>query len=974
MKKIFIIGILFFTFTCPVKANPIFDINHISNEEVTLPIKGTNLSINMYHYSLSTINTDAFCLDPNLSSATSYGKFEPGLEETHTKNLYNYYLTTNDKEFPRNLIRMGQNYVDNNYNYVDMSTALRMYWFTVGMNTSKDKHYYGYNEELYNIFKDYHGYDLLGDSKTIYEYNPYKSTDSGDGFSYENGFWEAKYIEIDKDKGYPGLTKQNNNSYTFDAMYKTNIRSGGFNCDNVSYDSEKFVCEVLEKDDELISNKSVNYLHLKTKDNITLDNNYLQNLQFKIKYSDKREANNFWITYVQGTSGNYDSSSSGKANQRMYVIEKVNGELIIPIGNQSPEPEEPKKESENKYCNIIYNSNRCTENGNESYSISDDFDCIFNKNNINKIVSDNSNDSSKHTYTTTEQANEYCQIACAEKISFTFPKRFNNIVAGTYYTLKNNVITSTGTRECRATIDMSKFNSKVIDNSDKTYDQINTDILKYTNSKTNYKDNSAYSYVSQNEALTNLYNDIKSKYTGEKTNTCCDSDENGCNKYNYEISVTFNNMDYTAKTCGKKTVGIDEIYYQNKYSLKDLKNDIGLAINKTSINIENEMNKLTTCTENFNKDKTDAIENNYDFNPNITFNYKEPYNTFFDSKVFNHDSAIVETNTNRSFAKLNTVKYNYYSNGKINSKEKNDLYGLNTNDIGSISATVTKKYEAYVSPLKNNIYALIPSGTVVIKDLNGNYQYSNGTMAKSSLTKQLIESETDIYPISLATKEGKYEYSYTVSKLGDFNITSSSNNDLGRFDKFVKEKNRKYYCDYTVIKDITICNDKDSKECDNKPNFYYRNISLNNVNPNKRELGKNWTNEKAKATLCEIAGGKYNNGDCTSQANTSPESTYEIPEYSFTLTPENMQAIKKYNQEKEKDSNGYANFDMTKIDASTKDQNGNALSEGVWYKSNFIWGTNTCQNCFTNKTNEKETTFSKWSDSAKLSGTGPAWK
>ena len=190
-------------------------------------------------------------------------------------------------------------------------------------------------------------------------------------------------------------------------------------------------------------------------------------------------------------------------------------------------------------------------------------------------------------------------------------------------------------------------------------------------------------------------------------------------------------------------------------------------------------------------------------------------------------------------------------------------------------------------------------------------------------------------------------------------------------DSLIEDKNKNvYYCTYEISKDITACeNDKDCKA-----NFYYRNISLNNVNPNKRELGKNWTNEKAKATLCEIAGGKYNNGDCTSQANTSPESTYEKPEYSFTLTPENMQEIKKYNLEKEKDSNGYANFDMTKIDASTKDQNGNALSEGVWYKSNFIWDTNTCQNCFTNKTNEKETTFSKWSDSAKLSGTGPAWK
>ena len=318
-------------------------------------------------------------------------------------------------------------------------------------------------------------------------------------------------------------------------------------------------------------------------------------------------------------------------------------------------------------------------------------------------------------------------------------------------------------------------------------------------------------------------------------------------------------------------------------------------------------------------------------------------------KAFEHNiNAEVTTNTNASFKKLDDINYYNYSNGKLIPQKNNNLYGLSGNGIESISATVTKEYKVYTSPLKNNIYASIPDGTIVIKDSNGNYKYSDGTISKNTLTQQLYEIDEDIYPIGLATKEGKYEYSYTISKVGDKTINSSNNSDLGRFDKDVKEKSRKYYCNYTVIKDITTCEDKEN--CNNKPTFYYRNVSLTNINPNNRQLGKNWTNEKGKKTLEEIK--------------KQGEEAYVKPEYSFTLTPENMQKIKQYNKEKEENSNGYADFNMTKV-------NSDYLTEGIWYKSNFIW-ENTCNQCFTN--NSKKATFKKWEDSSKLSGTGPAWK
>ena len=678
---------------------------------------------------------------------------------------------------------------------------------------------------------------------------------------------------------------------------------------------------------------------------------------------------NYDIYYGKSSNGEQHilNDDSGLNNEKDKIQEKFVEECGCDAANEYwykglGETEHYKKycnntpTTSNRACDVQVENNECTG----KVTIKDNASCIFDKNNINVYVVDDTSKQNKYT----TFSNGYCNISCAEDITIELPKKVGATKAGTYYTwsFDSNKISATGKRTCRATVDMSKLKNKVTNTlNDSSYNakDVISDILKIESNKVTYTHSDKYSYKQENEALKKLYDSISDNYDSTSNTSCaCDGLSRCPIKHSFEVSIDLlNKMKFTNNGyCNNEsTIGIKELKNRN-ISLGDIKTAVKNALKTSSDSIITELEEINKCSNNFDTTK----ESTYDFSPELEFSYNEPYKTLFSEKKYQKTKTTEDdSGMNVSF---DTKSLSYY-NGE---KDKQMTYNY-IND-GYINSVVTKTIEKYSSPL--TFYSVIPTGETVVLNGSNFINYAKTVVSTNSkFTNKLSSDEYDVYPIALSSSKkddnALDKYSFKITNLGDYDITGSNSN-IGRMDSLIKEKNT-YYCTYEIENDVTT---------PDKPNFYYRNISLNNINPNNRNLGKNWSkdNEKAKATLCEIAGGKYNNGDCTSQANTSPESTYEKPEYSFTLTPENMQEIKKYNLEKEKDSNGYANFDMTKIDASTKDQNGNTLSEGVWFKSNFIWDTNTCQNCFTNKTNEKETTFSKWSDSAKLSGPGPAWK
>lgn len=142
--------------------------------------------------------------------------------------------------------------------------------------------------------------------------------------------------------------------------------------------------------------------------------------------------------------------------------------------------------------------------------------------------------------------------------------------------------------------------------------------------------------------------------------------------------------------------------------------------------------------------------------------------------------------------------------------------------------------------------------------------------------------------------------------------------------------------------------------------YYYRTVSINNLFPNSRRYGPNWNNDK---------------GDYTRKVvESSGDSVYKEPEYSYTITANQMARIREYN----KSVSGYINPTMPNgSDALTcYDKDG---YENVYCISNFLETPGTTY--FTeNKRNDQWTLWPNsgyYNSNTKYSvidGIGPAWK
>ena len=86
-------------------------------------------------------------------------------------------------------------------------------------------------------------------------------------------------------------------------------------------------------------------------------------------------------------------------------------------------------------------------------------------------------------------------------------------------------------------------------------------------------------------------------------------------------------------------------------------------------------------------------------------------------------------------------------------------------------------------------------------------------------------------------------------------------------------------------------------------NFTYRTISTNNLNPTSRSLGYNWnadTGENAKAVAT------------TKAIEEDGDTVYKKAQYSYTLTPSNLQKIREYNKKAESFTNASIPSDYQK--------------------------------------------------------------
>ncbi len=636
-----------------------------------------------------------------------------------------------------------------------------------------------------------------------------------------------------------------------------------------------------------------------------------------------------------------------------------------------------------KTCNPSAETNVCTPAEIKAY---DDKNCIFNS--INTNVKTNIDDGTHSKY-----YNEYCSVACAEDIKFEFPSRMDTVKAGTYFTMLSDAIKATGLRECRGTYDWNAVKNQVSNTlsdsgftSDEQIKNVVSDMYTgYGSFKTFDSYKNKYSLVTQNEALTKLYNSYEEQGAeGEEWwNYYTDTSGNYCARHHSQLKSKYSDEVFDKHNCIVQTAnGWSETAcpasYPSSYisstgkTPDEVKKAIAQKISEIAGKINTESEKINKCVTNF-KEIKDERETTYDFKPEISFSYNEPYTTFFANKKFN--GTDVSTNLNPEGDNTTSFITTKISYNKANSDFSALTNGESQYDRPSSDVMINKisKTRVYSSPI--NFYTVGQSGIVTVKD-GSNYSDINGNTYNEKYVQSLEEDGKYIFPVALKTSAGdSYEYHLVVSKLGDREMLAK-NSSTGRMDNLIPNNKKDYKCYYGVDNDVT---------SPDKLKFFYRNISLNNFDPNGRAnnntLGKNWQDEKGKITQCDIARGTYEYGSCFIQDNDTPEEIYdETPEYFFTLTPDNMIKIKEYNRLQETAGRGYADFNMTKVELNTLDKTGsNILSEGIWYTSDFIRNNSACRgsSCYFAEKRVKDASalFEKWTNNVeKNSGTGPAWK
>lgn len=191
--------------------------------------------------------------------------------------------------------------------------------------------------------------------------------------------------------------------------------------------------------------------------------------------------------------------------------------------------------------------------------------------------------------------------------------------------------------------------------------------------------------------------------------------------------------------------------------------------------------------------------------------------------------------------------------------------------------------------LGTNLYSLIPTGNIITQ--------------KSNLfsTAQKLEMGFGL-PVSISTRAAKYIYSFEVTNMGKGGRLSDA---LAR-----AMQSTDYICYYFLSNKVICPSDSSCIKCSEgtcvdptedriemqTAEFvpFTRTVSLNNINPNNRTLGENWTNASGQAALKKIEeDGDYIYID-------------KEPMYSFTLDTSTIKEIRNSNA-----TSHYEDFNLT---------------------------------------------------------------
>lgn len=532
--------------------------------------------------------------------------------------------------------------------------------------------------------------------------------------------------------------------------------------------------------------------------------------------------------------------------------------------------------------------------------------CLFNRASV---------DAANNSVNMTDQAaivtNRYCKVSCIEDYEFTLPNA-KYTESGGYFTLTSQV---SGKRTCYVNANVEgKYDG--ID-----YELFLTDLKRVSDRLASAMNN----YSKAKEALENI-----------------SDEERGCGKNTIYFNQDFDYTTYEAYRSGNsisvrtgsnsvsenewsdgRTSGTEH-HSDRPSSCKNngkdgsyngIKNDIlsdvlgGKSLDEyyrdiiTPIQneIQNLFNDYNTCVNGW--------ENNFSFDPIIEFEYDEPYQNMTGyNKKFQKMSE--SSSANNSYCAAGGVGNDYKCTNPNNETFAQNYFKCDSNGNCSNTSsplpsarfvTKTKTATATYKP-QNNFSVYTPMGTIMLNKESGLYT--------------ILCKEKDCLPVSLNSPTGVFNFNFKFSNIGQYNDSNQNGRLMGGtnsvFDAVDLDAgyvcqyiNNCPDCDYVCVGDhCEITEDPDCIDgncnyvCQNcifdgkEMGFYYRTVSIHNLFPTDREYGPNWNNAK---------------GECTKQLiQNEGDNIYKEPEYSYTITPNQMRNIRQYNQT----VSGYLNTQM----------------------------------------------------------------
>ncbi len=693
---------------------------------------------------------------------------------------------------------------------------------------------------------------------------------------------------------------------------------------------------------KVTSNKNINDIKY-TCDGCTITNTSWTGTEGYVQVQIDEKACEFTLNaYYNDASGPMWCWANDKSNQNLIFnfesdYQQATSEIKID-GNPKFKKTFKMAENNSLYKDYCDDTNQCLEQ--TTINIPSYCDDTFNKQititspkNVVQCILFNSDETDKtpgrveQNYkmddTQIKNDNPYCTVWCKEDYSMELPgARYSD--SGRYFALSD--IEVHATRSCYASgadkntknIDIEKFIKNAIDIQKRIVDYYNKYVIdKAKDELINGATATSNGSVCSPDSVPKDWNVVDP--AGKDVTVydiTCDNDTAVCtvkpkiehvttSDYGNKHS-TYNTVENNTTKCNNKTDSVEP----EKTNTQDYLNSMTAAAHDLQAKIQH----FEDCYN---------WKNNMCFQPEVLFRYKELYNldfgektrvTHVDAKVgYKNDKTIDNKYESLSFDQLNLGTYNYTtctSSGCSNSEVARDIstlkekiYYLKKESTGE--ATYNNQKE-FITNYPHGTIGEVPSGST------GPYEdyYYLGA----------------VFPVMFKTPTGVYNWSVKFRGIGQYNNKTTCNNpsDSGRLNDVAQAIGKasigtdlEYVCVYVVDcpeceyececgdnpdcvekyengKKFCIIKDADPQcpDCEiycknclfdgDGATYEWRQISLDDVNPNDRDMGSNWSNEKGEATIKAIE-----------NAN---ESIYKNEEYSYRITAEQMKEIRDYNQ------------------------------------------------------------------------------